>query len=101
MSEGAALATPSSVRQDQAEKFAQGERIGRSPRDGALGVQALEIPDQQQPEVPPGRQTRSTVAGVEALAQPFHVSVEVVLIEELIQPLVEGMRGTARQVLGR
>ena len=37
--------------QGEAEKVAQRERIARPPRDAALGVEALEIANQQQPEV--------------------------------------------------
>ena len=46
------------LRQRQAEKIAHGQRIGRAPRDPALRVDALEVADQQQPEVQPGRQAR-------------------------------------------
>ena len=38
-------------RQHQAEKLAQGKRVRGAPRDRALGVQAFEIANQQQPEV--------------------------------------------------
>ena len=43
----------------QAQEVAQGERIRRPPRDPALGVDALEVADQQQPEVDARRQTRT------------------------------------------
>ena len=89
------------LRQHHAEKLAQGKRIGRPPRDGALGVQAFEVADQQQSEVAARRQPWSAVVRVEPLAEPFDVGVEVVLVENLIQSRVERMGGTARQVLGR
>ena len=89
------------LRQHQPEKLAQRKRIRRPPRNRALGVQAFEIADQQQPEVAPGRQPRPAVVRVESLAQAFDEPVEVVLVEDLIQSRVERMRGTARQILGR
>jgi hypothetical protein len=51
----------------------------------ALRVQALEIADQQKPEIAPGRQPRPTVVRVESLAEPFDVPVEVMLVENLIR----------------
>jgi hypothetical protein len=59
----------------------------------ALRVQALEVPDQQQPEVTPGRQPWPAVVRVESLAQSFDVPVEVVLVENLIQSRVKRMCG--------
>src|SRR5687767_8745481 len=87
------------LRQHQSEKVTQRERIGCPPPDRALRVQAFEIADQQQPEVAPGWQPRSTLIGVEWLAEPFDVTIEVVLIEDLIEPCVEWMSGAARQIL--
>ena len=89
------------LRQHQPEKLAQGKRVGGAPGDRELSIQAFEVADQQQPKVPPRRQAWSARVGVEALAQPFHIPVEVVLAEDLIQSRLEGMRGTARQVWGR
>ena len=87
--------------QHQAEKLPQRKRIGRTLGNGALGVQAFEIADQQQTEVAAGWQARAPLVRIGSLAEPLDESVEVALVEDLIQPLVEGMRGTARQVLGR
>ena len=90
------------LRQHQPEKFTERKRIRRTPRNRALGVQAFEIADQQQPEVASGRQARSAnLLGIELLAESFDVSVEVMLVENLIQPRVERMRGRPRQILGR
>jgi hypothetical protein len=89
------------LRQHQAEKLAQGERVRRSPRDRALRVQAFEVADQQQPEVAPGRQPRPALVGVESLAESLDEAVEVVLIEDLIQPGIERMRRAPRQVARR
>ena len=43
----------------QAQEAAQRQRIGGPPRDAALRIDALEVPDQQQPEVGARRQTRA------------------------------------------
>ena len=50
---------------------------------------------------PSGWQPWPTVVRIEALAQSFDVSVEAMLLENLTESRVEGMRGTARQILGR
>jgi hypothetical protein len=81
------------VRQHQPEKLAQGKRIGRPPRDRALGVQAFEIADEQQPEVAARRQSWPAIIRVEPLAQALDEAVEVVLVEDLIQSRVERMGG--------
>ena len=88
------------LRQHHAEKLAQGKRIGRTPRNRALGVQAFEVTNQQQPKVAARRQARSVLVRIEPLAQSLDESVEVVLVENPIQSRVERMGGTARQVLG-
>src|SRR5215204_3866135 len=80
--------------QYQPEKLAQ--RIGRTPRNRALGVQAFEMANQQQAEVATRRQARAALIRVDPLAPTLDESVEVVLVENLIQSHVEGMRGAAR-----
>jgi len=56
--------------QHQTEKLAQGKRVRDAPRDRALRVQALEVADQQQPKVAPGRQAGPALVCVESLARP-------------------------------
>src|SRR5688500_4088751 len=90
-----------SLRQHQPEKLSQRKRIRSTPRNGALGVQPLEITDQQQLEVAARRQAGAGLVRIETLAQNLDESVEVMLVENLIQPRVERMGGTARQILGR
>ena len=48
--------------QAQAQKVTQGERVGGALRDPALRVDALEVANQQQPEVRARRQTRAAEA---------------------------------------
>ena len=63
-----------------AEKVAQRQRVRRAPRDAALGVDALEVADQQQPEVDARRQTRAGPSSRRRrLAQRFDEVVEALL----------------------
>jgi hypothetical protein len=71
--------------QHQAEKLAERKRVSRPPRDRTLGIQAFEIPDQQQAEVAARRQPWPALVRVESLAESFDVPVEVVGVEDLIQ----------------
>jgi hypothetical protein len=88
------------VQQDQPNKLAQGKRIRGTPGNRTLRVQPFEIPDQQQPEVAPWRQPRPAGVRLESLTESFDIPIEVVLIENLIHPRVERMRGSARKILG-
>src|SRR5258705_5022348 len=89
------------VGQEQPEKLTQRKRIRRAQRNRPLGVQAFEIPDQQEAEVAAWRQSGSPLVRVESLAEAFDVPVEVVGVEDLIQSPAERMRGTAWQVGAR
>ncbi len=80
-------------------------RAGRTNRRGVTQSRArrpsLRKGDQQQPEVAARRQAGSALIRVESLARALDESVEVVLVEDLIQSRVEQMDGTPRQVFGR
>jgi hypothetical protein len=87
--------------QPQAQEMAYRQRVRRSPGDPALRVEAFEIADQQQAEVPAGgeagpphhwRVKRPTLV-LDKLIEPRG-------IEDLIQPHVERMARRHRQ-LGR
>ena len=86
-------------RQHQAEKFAQRERIGGTPRNRALGIETFKVPDQEQAEVAARRQPRSACVRVESLAESLDVLIEIVSFKDLIQARVERMGGAARQIL--
>ena len=59
--------------QREIQKAADTQRIGGPPRDPALRVQAFKVPQQQQPKIPPGGQTRPPDrGGIEFRAQPFN-----------------------------
>jgi len=80
----------------------QRKRIHGTPRHRSFRIQAFEIADQQQPEAASWRQTRAAhVVSVESLAESVDVTVEVMPVENLIQPRVERMHGGPRQVLSR
>ncbi len=86
----------------QTKEAAQGQGIGAPPRDPAFRIDALEVADQQQPEVGAGRQTRPPDRdGVERGALRLDERVEVVRVEDLVQSLIERMPAGARQVVRR
>jgi hypothetical protein len=88
--------------QHQPEKLAERKGIRGAPRDGALGVQAFEVADQQQAKVAPGRQTRpADLVGVESLAERLDVVIEARVVEDMIQSCVERVRGGPRQIVCR
>jgi hypothetical protein len=71
------------------------------PCDRALRVQALEIPDQQEPKVTTRRQPGPAILRIEPLAESFDEPVEVMVVEDLVQSRVERMRGAPREVVRR
>ena len=83
----------------QVQKLPNTQRVGGAPCDGALRVQAFKVAQQQQPEIPPRRQTRATdVVGIERGALRFNERVEARVIEHAVQPRVEGMPGAPREI---
>src|SRR5206468_119260 len=78
--------------QPRSQKTAQRQRVRRPPCDATLAVDAFKIPDEQQTEVPPRRQTRPPHSlRVEPGALLFHPFVKAALLQQLVQPLVERM----------
>src|ERR1035441_194205 len=78
--------------QRYAHKAPQRQRIRQPPGDPTLAVEALEIPDQQRPEVDPRRQRRPPVLRRIELGTPaLDKLVEALRLQQLIQPLVERM----------
>jgi len=61
--------------QHQAEKLAQRKRIDRPPRNRALGIQAFEIPDQQEVEVAARWWSGAALVRIKSFAQAFDVPV--------------------------
>src|SRR5579862_1329235 len=76
----------------------QRQRVTRPPSDPPLRIDPLEIPDQQQPEVHPGRQARPPPPRrIKPPAPPFHKLVEAALLEQLVQALIKRMTRSLRQ----
>jgi hypothetical protein len=75
--------------QHQAQKIPECEGIRRTPCDGALGVQAFEVADQQQSKVAARRlPTPTDLVGIESLTERLDVVVEPGLVQNLIQSRV-------------
>jgi hypothetical protein len=84
----------------QAQKAAQRQRVGGAPRDAALRINPLEVADQQQPEDVPGRRLgRPSLAWNGAYCVSTNSST--VGIEHLIEPLVERVPASRRQLIRR
>jgi hypothetical protein len=84
------------VVQVEAEKISQRERISRPP---ALGVDAFEIADQQQPEVDARWQARPAHrVGIKPGTLRFDEIIEAMLAQQLIQPSIKRMTRACRQV---
>lgn len=77
--------------QNQPQKLAERKGIRRAPCNGALGVQAFKVADQQESKIAPGRQPRSAdLVGVESVTERLDVAVEVRFIEDLIESRING-----------
>ena len=88
--------------QRDVQKLPQAQRIRRPPRDRPFRVQALEVAEQQQPEVAPRRQTRpADPVGVELRALTLDKGVETRLVENTIQAFVERVTPAPRQIRAR
>ena len=76
----------------QPQKSAYRQRVARAPGDPAFRVDPFKVADQQQPEVPTRRQARpSHHRRVEPRALAFDKPIEVVGVQQRIQPRVERM----------
>ena len=86
----------------QLQEAPHAQRIGRAPGNRPLRVEALKIAEQQQAEVPTRRETGpSHDLGVERGARAFDEGIELRLVEHTIQPSVERVGRTAREILRR
>ena len=85
--------------QRDVQELSDAQGISGSPRHRPLRVQALEIAEQQHPDVPARRQTRpADSVGVERRALLLDEGIEAGLIEHTIQSLVERVARAPRQV---
>ena len=85
--------------QRDVQKLPQAQRIGRPPRDRPFRVQALDVAEQQHPDVAARRQTRPAhPVGVERRALALDEGVETRLVEDTIQAFIERVTSASRQV---
>ena len=81
------------LRQGITDEPAQGQGIAQAPGNSPFRINPFEVAQQQRTKVDARRDTGASHAAlVIAPAQSLHVPVEVVLVENLIQPIVESMR---------
>jgi hypothetical protein len=90
------------VRQLEVEESSQRKRIGGAPRNRPLRIEALEVPDQQQPKIPARLQPRSPHGRrIKSRAQTFDEFIEWRVVQDPIQSLIERVRRRRRQVRPR
>ncbi len=78
--------------QPGAQKLPQPEGIGRSPCNAAFGIDPLEGPDRQQPEVGSRCQRRASIAiRLKPRALPLAEFVELLAVRRFVQPFIERM----------
>jgi hypothetical protein len=76
--------------QRNAQKAPQAQRVLQPPRNAALRLDALEIPNHQRPEINPRRQSGTTqILGVKPGTQLLDERIESLAIEDLVQPNIE------------
>ena len=87
------------LRQPEPEEAPERQRIGAAPSDPALGIDALEVADQQHPEVPSRRHRRPPHdRRVERRAHILDEAVEARRRQNRVQPIVERVPRRARHV---
>ena len=78
------------------------KRVRYTPRHPTLGVQALEVPHQQEPKVASRGQARTPQnRRIEPAASRFHESVEALGLQRSIQTRIERMPRAPRQIARR
>jgi hypothetical protein len=78
------------LRKPDAHKLPQRQRIGKTPRDPTLAVDALKVPNRKRPEENPRRQARPPLTRrIELPAKSLNKPVELLPVQKLVQPLLE------------
>ena len=86
----------------QVQEGPQAQGVRHPPRNPAFRRQALEVADEQHPEIPPRPQTRPPhPRRVEHRAQPLDEGVEPRLLQDPVQSLEERMPRVRRQIRRR
>ena len=90
------------LRRPQTQKLPQRQRVRATPLDPAFGVDPLEVADHVHPEVPAGRnRRRAHLRRIVRLAGRFRESVEAVVNQHSLKPIVKDMARRARHLLPR
>jgi hypothetical protein len=80
------------------QKLTQAQRVGGPPCDPSFAVDAFEVPHQQQAKVRSWKPRRTSVlVRVERGAFAFRKFVELLLIQQFVQPQIERMTGAGGQ----
>src|ERR1700722_7790673 len=88
----------------QCDAYERSDRqaVAGAPRDPALRIDPFEVAHHQQSKIDPRSHSWPThFIRVELLPNRFHILVELLLIQDLIQPLVKRMAHSHRQHRGR
>ena len=89
------------LRQCVSDELAHGQGISQPPGNSPFRINPFEVPQEQRTKVDPRRDAGPSPATfVIPPAQLLHVTVEVVLVENLIQPVVKGMRRCTHNLAG-
>src|SRR5437764_3846940 len=90
------VSTQYSRRVRETQKAAQRQRISRAPGNATLRVNAFKVADEECPKIDPRGQARPAIRAllVELAAQRFHPGIELMLTQDLIQPLVKRIAGS-------
>ena len=84
--------------QFKTQKRAQRQRIRRTPRNPAFGIDALKVPNQQRTKVNSRRQPRTPDPGIETPAGGFGKGIKSALLQQPVQTLIEWMTNRRRQL---
>ena len=81
------------------KELPQRERIGQTPRDAAFAVQSFEEADHHDAEILARRQRRTPqFIVIEVGAAGLAETIETGVVQNLVEPLIEGMTGCRRQL---
>src|SRR4051794_795341 len=78
------------------QKAAQRQRISRAPGNATLRVKAFEVADEECPKIHARDKARPAIRAllVKLAAQRFHPGIELMLTQDLIQPVVKRIPGS-------
>src|SRR6185295_6553988 len=81
------------------KELPQSKRIGQPPCDAAFAIESFEEPNHHDAKILAGRQGwASQFVVIEARAASFAEGVELGVVENFVEPLVEGVTGRCGQI---